>query len=186
MPLVIAPPRIRPLARVSRRRVYQHGEFAVEEGLWARDDRAAKGPFFTFACPDWCNVVAITEKDELALVWQYRFGTEGMSLELPGGVIDLGETPLQGARRELREETGYEAPHLEPLLQIHPNPALQGNVCHSFIARGAKLAGPQKLDDDEECELLLIPVSRARELLADPSFTHALCVVALQAFLLRS
>jgi ADP-ribose pyrophosphatase len=186
MSLLIVPPRIRPLTRVSRRRVSAHGVLAVEEGLWARADAAPKGPFLTFACPDWCNVVAITEEDELALVWQYRFGTEEMSLELPGGVIDPGETPLEAARRELREETGYDAPHFEPLSQVHPNPALQGNVCHSFIARGARLVGPQQLDDDEECELLLVPVSRARELLVEPSFTHALCVAALQAFLLRS
>jgi ADP-ribose pyrophosphatase YjhB (NUDIX family) len=143
------------------------------------------GPFFTFTCPDWCNVVAVTEKRELALVWQYRVGTETMSLELPGGVIDPGETPSDAARRELREETGYEAPHFEPLSQVHPNPALQGNVCHSFIARGARLAGPVSFDANEECELLLVPLSQARDLLAEPYFTHALCVAALQAFLLR-
>jgi len=181
----IDPPRIRPLERLSRRRVSEHGVFAVEEGLWAPAAGAPVGPFFTFACPDWCNVVAVTDEDELALVWQYRVGTESMALELPGGVIDPGEAPLDAARRELREETGYEAAHLEPLSEVHPNPALQGNVCHSFVGRGAKLSGPVAFDEYEECELSLVPLSHARELLASPFFRHALCVAALQAFLLK-
>jgi ADP-ribose pyrophosphatase len=185
MPLRIVPPRIRPLHRVSRRRVSEHGVFAVEEGHWLHDPDRPVGPLFTFRCPDWCNIVAITDEDELALVWQYRVGTETMSLELPGGVIDPGEAPLDAARRELREETGYEAPIFEPLSTVHPNPALQDNVCHSFVARGARLTGPVSFDENEECELLLVPLSQARELLLEPSFSHALCVAALQAFLLR-
>jgi ADP-ribose pyrophosphatase len=185
MPLTLTRPRIRPLERVSRRRVSEHRVFSVEEGLWANSEGESMGPFFTFACPDWCNVVAITEADELVLVWQFRPGTEALSLELPGGVIDPGETPLDAARRELREETGYDAPHFEPLSQVHPNPALQGNVCHSFVARGARLSGPVDFDENEECELALVPRSQARELLAEPAFSHALCVAALQAFLLK-
>jgi ADP-ribose pyrophosphatase len=165
--------------------VSEHRVFSVEEGLWANSEGESMGPFFTFACPDWCNVVAITEADELVLVWQFRPGTEALSLELPGGVIDPGETPLDAARRELREETGYDAPYFEPLSQVHPNPALQGNVCHSFVARGARLSGPVDFDENEECELALVPRSQARELLAEPAFSHALCVAALQAFLLK-
>ena len=56
--------------------------------------------FFVFGCPDWCNVVAVTEEGKVVLVWQYRFGTDAMSLEVPGGVIDPGESPESAARSD--------------------------------------------------------------------------------------
>jgi len=153
--------------------------------MWKRGDGTSIGPFSTFDCPDWCNVVALTDALELVLVWQHRFGTEALSLELPGGVIDEGESPEQAARRELREETRYGARTFGPLFRVHPNPALQGNVCHSFLAEGAHAAGATEFDEHEECELVLVPLSRARELLAGGYVTHSLSVVAIQALLLR-
>jgi ADP-ribose pyrophosphatase len=184
-PLLLPEPRLRPLVCLSRRRVSEHRVFDVFEGTWRREDGTPLGPFATFDCPDWCNVVAITEASELVLVWQHRFGTDALSLELPGGVIDRGESPEEGARRELREETGYDARTFAPLIRVQPNPALQGNVSHSFIAEGARAVGAAAFDENEECELLLVPVARARELLAEAYVTHALSVVALQALLLR-
>jgi ADP-ribose pyrophosphatase len=185
MPFVLPKPRLRPLVRLSRRRVSGHRVFEVHEGTWERDDGTRFGPFATFDCADWCNVVAITRASELVLVWQHRFGTDALSLELPGGIIERGESPREAARRELKEETGYDAPALDALIQVHPNPALQGNVCHSFLAQEAHAAGPTEFDENEECELLLVPLSRVRELLAEGHVTHALSVVALQALLLR-
>ena len=184
MPLVLPKPRLAPLARLSRRRISQHKVFDVSEGTWKRRDGATLGPFVTFECPDWCNVVAVTAESELVLIWQYRFGTDALSLELPGGVIDEGESPRAAAGRELREETGYVASELRPLLAVHPNPALQGNVCHSFVARGARLVGPTEFDDNEECEVALVPIAHAYELITEGHVTHALCITAIQAFLL--
>lgn len=56
---------------------------------------------------DWINVVALTEDGRSVMVEQYRFGTGSCTLETPGGMVDAGETPLQAAQRELKEETGY-------------------------------------------------------------------------------
>jgi ADP-ribose pyrophosphatase len=131
VPLVLPKPRLAPLQRLSKRRISEHNVFDVVEGTWSKTDGPRLGPFVTFECPDWCNVVAVTRSSELVLVWQHRFGTDALSLELPGGVIDPGESPLDAARRELREETGYEAEEIRSLLRVHPNPALQGNVRHS-------------------------------------------------------
>jgi 8-oxo-dGTP pyrophosphatase MutT (NUDIX family) len=129
--------------------------------------------------------VAITPALELVLVWQHRFGTDALSLEVPGGVIETGEAPDRAARRELREETGYEPRTLEPLIRVHPNPPLQSNVCYSFLAEGAHPNGPPAFDANEECELSLVPLASLRELLTEGHVTHALSVVALQALALR-
>src|SRR5580704_5460069 len=104
------------------------------------EDGAGKprGDAFTVRCSDWCNVIAITPDERIVLVWQYRFGSEAVSLEIPGGVIDPGEAPEHAARRELREETGYEADAIELLLVVEPNPAVQNNRCYTFVARGAR------------------------------------------------
>ena len=59
--------------------------------------------------PDWVNVIALTPEKQCVLVRQYRFGTERVALEIPGGMIEPDESPLLAAERELREETGYDA-----------------------------------------------------------------------------
>ncbi|WP_394846625.1 NUDIX hydrolase [Pendulispora brunnea] len=138
---------------------------------------------YTMACPDWCNVVAITPDDHVVLLWQYRFGSDELGLEVPGGVIEADETPLEGARRELLEETGYTARDWALLTTVEPNPALSNNRCHMFVARGAELTHPTAWDEQEECEVSLAPVSHIAQLLDEGKITHSLVVVALERFL---
>ena len=140
-------------------------------------------PIYTFSCPGWCNVLAITPEAEVVLVWQYRHGTDALSLEMPGGVVDAGEAPIDGAHRELREETGYAVERLEPLMTVHPNPALQGNVHHAFVGRGARLVGATNFDESEECEVVLVPMGALEALVDEGHITHVLCVSAIEKHL---
>jgi ADP-ribose pyrophosphatase len=149
------------------------------------EDGAGKprGDAFTVHSSDWCNVIAVTPDDHVVLVWQYRFGSESIGLEIPGGVIDPGEAPEHAARRELREETGYEADSFELLLVVEPNPAIQDNRCYTFVARGARLTGSTGFDAQEELETTLLPVQRLAELLDSGQITHALVQGPLEVFL---
>ncbi len=184
-PFVLPPPRIAPWTVGPGERRGSYSVFDVDR-YPLRDGRGDdRGEAFLIAARDWCNVVALTEEDELVLVWQFRFGPRVMSLELPGGVMDDGETPAGCARRELLEETGYETASLEPLVVVHPNPALQANRLHAFLARGAVRTRDPAFDDQEECEVALVPVEHAARLLDEGHMTHALCHAALGAFLRR-
>jgi 8-oxo-dGTP pyrophosphatase MutT (NUDIX family) len=153
---------------------------------FADADGGDRGDAFTVRCNDWCNVVALTPDDRIVLVWQYRFGSDELSLEIPGGVIDDGEDPEGAARRELREETGYQVDSLEPLLVVEPNPAIQNNRCFTFLARGARLAGDTGFDAQEELETVLVPAGRVGDLLASGQIKHALVQGALEAYFRRS
>jgi 8-oxo-dGTP pyrophosphatase MutT (NUDIX family) len=141
-----------------------------------------RGDAYTLVGRDWCNIVAVTPKDQVVLVWQYRFGSDALSLEIPGGVIDPGETPAQAAARELREETGYEADSLELLLAVEPNPAIQTNRCFTFVARGARRTAETAFDSQEELETTLVPTARIPDLLDGGQVTHSLVQGALEAF----
>jgi ADP-ribose pyrophosphatase len=179
----LAPPRIKKWTRATTERVASYRVFDVERHAMRDGEGKPRRDFHTFACKDWCNVVAVTEDDMLVLVWQYRVGTDAFSLEAPGGVIDEGESPIVAAARELREETGYAAASLEPLSVVEANPALQNNRCHSFLARGAKLVAPTAFDENEECEVVLVPAADTAALIDEGHVTHALVVSALEAYL---
>lgn len=175
----VTPPRtVKKLEKRAAEVVADHEVFTVRKLDYADLPRSV----FVFDCPDWCNVIAETPDGQLVLVWQYRFGTDALSLEVPGGVIDPGEAPEDAARRELREETGYEADAFELLSVVEPNPALQGNRCFTFVARGARPSGQTAFDDLEECEVALVPIASIPELIDRRHVTHALVVVALETY----
>jgi ADP-ribose pyrophosphatase len=179
---VVPPPSIRPWTQVSRSTLATYRIFSVERGEWSDASGTPRGDGYVIRCDDWCNVVALTPDDHVVLVWQYRYGTDCMSLEIPGGCIDRGEDPAAAATRELREETGYVADSLEPLLVIEPNPATQSNRCHTFIARGARRTQDTAFDPGEEIETVLVPADRVADLLDGGQIRHSLVQGALEAF----
>ncbi|MBI2391839.1 MAG: NUDIX hydrolase [Deltaproteobacteria bacterium] len=124
-----------------------------------RDER--KRTIHTLETPqEWCNVVATTPDDHLIMVRLQRFGIDAPSLEIPGGLIDPGEQPIDAARRELAEESGYSARELVPLTVVHANPAIQPTRLHVFLATGCTPRPEgQQLDELEDCELVLVPLA---------------------------
>lgn len=138
--------------------------------------------FVVLTCPDWVNVVPITTDGKMVLIRQFRQGAQRVEVEIPGGMVDPGESPDQAAARELREETGYRAVELEFLGKVNPNPALFTNTCHTFLAMGVELDGPLRLDDAEQIEVFLEEPGRVMEMVAQGVITHSLVIAALTFF----
>ena len=134
--------------------------------------------FWVMELPDWANVVALTDDDQLVLVRQYRHGTDEVTLEIPGGNVDEGESAEEAARRELLEETGFGADHWEQIGNVEPNPAFMGNQCATYLARGARKVQEPQPDEYEDLEVVLVDRADFDTLIARGDITHSLVVAA--------
>lgn len=133
--------------------------------------------------PEWVNVVPVTAGGEILMVRQFRFGTRKLTLEIPGGVVNPGEDPRQGAERELREETGCSAERWTYLGSVEPNPAFHTNRCHHFLATGVQRTSPQELDAGEDIEVLSFPSAKVTEMVAAGEIQNSMVVTALSRVL---
>ena len=144
-------------------------------------ERAGDGLAHTFvrvSCGDWVNVVPLTPAGEVVMIRQFRHGLGAPTLEIPGGMVDEGEDPVQAATRELLEETGYRPARVEPLGSINPNPALFGNRLHTYLAHECECVAELDNDDHEETVVELIPLREIPDLLRRGQIDHALVMVA--------
>jgi 8-oxo-dGTP pyrophosphatase MutT (NUDIX family) len=135
---------------------------------------------FVLDCVNWVNVVAVTPENQLVMVEQYRFGTETVELEIPGGTMDKGETdPVATGVRELREETGYAGEQARVIGTILPNPAIMSNVCHTVLVENCRPAHALQFDPAEDLITRLVPVADFPRLIQEGQIRHSLVVVAL-------
>lgn len=135
--------------------------------------------YYVLEYPNWANVVALTSDNQFILIRQYRHGAGDVFLEIPGGVIDEGETALQAARREMLEETGYEFESFEEICNLYPNPATSNNITTTYLALGGIRKQEQALDMQEEIEVLLVSPDEVKELLFANQFGQSLHASAL-------
>lgn len=127
---------------------------------------------------DWVNVLAITTGLQVVMLRQYRPGIDHVCLEIPGGMVDPGEDPMQAALRELREETGYGGGTAKLLGTVAPNPAIQNNYLHTVLVTDAEKLEDPRPEGDEILDVLTVPLNEVRERLVRGEVEHALVVVA--------
>ena len=171
--------KIKPWQRLDSETVYSCRIFSLQKNR-SRSPRTGKThDFFVLDSREWVNIIPVTPNEEVVLIRQYRHGTDDITLEIPGGMVDQEDvSPLHAARREMQEETGYDTDDIIPLGAIHPNPAIQANRCHSFLARNVEKISEPHFDTTEETEVTLVPVSELPEIVRQGRITHALVVVA--------
>lgn len=119
-------------------------------------------------------VFALTKNREVVLIRQYRYGVQDAILELPGGSVDAGESPLEAAKRELMEETGYASDTFIEVGCASPNPAIYTSKIYSFLATNAR-----QVTDDAESVALLTPLEEVIAMAKSGNLIHSLNISTL-------
>ncbi len=157
--------------------------FTVHKSVRRSPVDQSEHDFFLIGSASWVNVVPLTSDQQIICVRQFRHGSNSISLEIPGGLVDPGEDPATAAARECLEETGYQVDAVQSLGTLNPNPALFPNTLHTYMATGAVPTAPIANTDREHTEVELVPIDRLEELLTSGEIDHALVVATLWRFL---
>ena len=132
-------------------------------------------PFYVLETRDWINIVPVTEDGLIVMVRQYRFGTGEVTLEIPGGLVDHEDgSVLEAARREMLEETGYDSNEIISLGKVRPNPAIQNNTCHIFLAKNARKISEQCLDTSEDIMVELFSRKEINDMIKGGMIDHCM------------
>lgn len=121
--------------------------------------------FFVVENPDWINVIAITDSGEFVMEQQYRHGIGAIGFEICAGMIEEGETPLEAAKRELLEETGYSGGEWVEFMKSSPNPSSMNNYNYTFLAKGVKRKSEPNQDATESINVMLMTPEQVKSLL---------------------
>ncbi len=145
------------------------------------EETGRKANFYIVGAPDWVNIIAITEANEVVLIEQFRHGSERIELEIPSGIIEPGEDPAHAALRELLEETGYEkSEHSEfkSIGEVLPNPAFMENTCYTYLLTNARLTGNTNFDEYENIRVVRIPRAEIDRLIKSGKIQNAIIIAA--------
>lgn len=121
--------------------------------------------YYVLEYPDWINVLAITEDGLFIIERQYRHGTQTIDYELCAGTVEKGENPLETAKRELLEETGYYGGSWELYCVSTPNPAAMTNINYSYLAKGVQYSGNRYLEKTEDIEIVLMDYQELKKII---------------------
>ena len=156
--------------------------FNVRKDFSKRESDEAEHSFFVIENPDWVNVIALTENGNVILIEQYRHGSEEIILEIPGGMVDEGESHTVTAARELLEETGFAPREMIPLGRSRPNPAIQNNWIYHYLALECEKKSEVKFDEHESINVRLVPLAEIPKLIVQGAITHSLVIAAFSLF----
>lgn len=152
--------------------------FEVRRRLRRSPVSGNQGHFHGLTCANWVNTLPLTDDGHVVLIRQYRHGSDEITLEIPGGVIDTGELPEEAGVRELLEETGYRPASASVIGCVRSNPALVNNSAYTVLATGVEPVARPDLDELEEITVELYALKEVDTMLRNGEIKHALTVNA--------
>ena len=124
------------------------------------------------------------DKGKIILVKQYRF-PRGYVLEIPAGTLEKGEDPRKCAFRELKEETGYEAKKMSPLIKYYPSIGYNTELIHCFVASGIKKSSKLKLDEDEIMSVVKIDFKKVLRMILGGKIVDSKTICAVLTYAMK-
>ena len=165
-----------------RQEIFNRRIFSIDDLHCHHPKKNVEHNFFILNNPDWINVVVLTEENQLVFVKQHRLGTDEITIETVAGLMDGGESSEESARRELREETGYQAGELLLMKKLSANPAIMSNHIYFYLALNARKIANQELDHAEDIKVITVPEEEALQMVSDGRISHTIIVTALSLF----
>ncbi len=129
-------------------------------------------------------VIAVTESKKLLLIKQFRKPLEKTIVEIPAGKLEKGEDPLECAKRELEEETGYKSNELQAVTSFYTSPGFADELVHIYFTDKLEL-GKVSLDEDEFLDVMEVTIEEAEELIEKQLIHDAKTVYAIQYLKLK-
>lgn len=153
--------------------------FEIKKNTSLSPRTGEKHAFYVLDTADWVNVIPITPEGKVVLIHQFRHGTEEITLEIPGGVVDESDAnPKECARRELIEETGFDSDQIVQIGCVTSNPAILNNRCYTFLANNVRQTEKQAFDSSEDIAVELYDLKDVHEMIRTGRIHHALVVAA--------
>lgn len=171
-----------PWERVTSRRLADYRFFQIRQDRNRHPHHGREFDFFVFEFPHWVNIIPLTSERHVVFVRQFRHGTRDVTWEIPGGIIDPGESPKEAALREMLEETGYRAADAVELGWVNPNPAIQENRCWTYLAEDVERVGVAHADGSEAIDVVTVPLTDVPGMFERGEISHALVITAFHLY----
>jgi ADP-ribose pyrophosphatase len=149
-------------------------------------ESGAEREYHVFEIGDAVAVVPVLPDGRIVMIGQYRYPHGKTHWEIPAGRLHENEEPIEAARRELREETGYRAARFEPLPGFYPSNGITAHFAHAFVALDCEVAGALELDDTEQLVVKTFTRTEIGLMLDAGRIEDAFAAISLMYWLRRS